>query len=153
MIRRLSLAICSILFLASPSIGREWTDRSGTRRVEATLVEVVDGSVRLKKPDGKIITLPLDQLSPADRDFVAAEPSTSAEDEAHKDSSAQEKDIATSGPLAKVTTFAGLEALAKKQTNAATVVTLYKLFLRASGMTRQRHDLTLRTGERKRARM
>ena len=138
MIRQLSLAICLLLFLASPLIGREWTDRSGKHRIEATLVELADGSVRLKKSDGKVITVSLDQLSQADRDFLANESGPPAKDEDTQDSSApgeedpaaQEKKEATPGPLSKVTTFTGLETLAKKQTNAAGVVTLYKLFLR-----------------------
>jgi S1-C subfamily serine protease len=163
MIRQLSLAICSILFLASPLIGREWTDRSGKHRVEATLIEVVDGSVRLKKPDGKVITLPLDQLSQPDRDFLA-ESGAPAKDEGKKDSPAageqdppaQENKDATAGPVSKVTTFAGLEALAKKQTSAAAVVTLYKFFLRdpkidSSEKTRAKEQLsdweTLKNGD------
>ncbi len=138
MIRRLSLAIYSILFLASPLIGREWSDRSGKHRVEATLVEVTDSSVRLKKPDGKVVTLSLDQLSQADRDFLAAESGApakgvtkkDAEPQDEKDASTQDKKDATSGPISKVTTFNDLETLAKKQTTAAAAVTLYKLFLR-----------------------
>ena len=110
MIRQLSFATCCFLFLASVLIGREWTDRSEKHRVEATLVEVGDGSVRLKKPDGKVVTLALDELSQADRDFLANESGEPAEREDKQDSPAQQKKGATSGPLLTATTFAGLEA-------------------------------------------
>ena len=39
-------------------------------QVEAEFVGVKDGVVRLRKPDGKIATVPLDKLSPQDQEFV-----------------------------------------------------------------------------------
>lgn len=49
---------------------RTWTDASGKHRTRATLVEVVDGSVKLKKTDGKTITVPIDRLSEADKNWL-----------------------------------------------------------------------------------
>ena len=46
---------------------RTWTDASGTRKVEASLVDSADGTVRLKKPDGKVVEIPLEKLSAADQ--------------------------------------------------------------------------------------
>jgi hypothetical protein len=46
---------------------RTWTDATGSFKVEAELVRVVDGKVELRKPDGTVIAVPLDRLSTADR--------------------------------------------------------------------------------------
>jgi hypothetical protein len=49
---------------------RVWTDSSGTYRIEARLVDFVDGKVRIERKDGKVLTLPLDRLSEADQEYV-----------------------------------------------------------------------------------
>lgn len=49
---------------------RTWTDASGKYRIRATLVEVVDETVKLKKSDGKTVTVPLEKLSEADRNWL-----------------------------------------------------------------------------------
>ena len=49
---------------------RTWTDTSGSFSVEAELVDILDGKVRLKKKDGRDITVPLAKLSEADQQFV-----------------------------------------------------------------------------------
>ncbi len=49
---------------------RTWTDRSGEHQTEASLVDSQDGKVMLKKKDGTTITVPLESLSDADRDYV-----------------------------------------------------------------------------------
>jgi S1-C subfamily serine protease len=133
MVRVLSLAICFIAISASTSIGREWTDAGGKRHIEASLVEVGKDSVRLKKPDGKIITLRLDQLSQADRDFLTVETAKVVKDadlSDKPDAGGAGGSVAPPASLsAGAKTFKDLESLAKKQPTAATVVTLYKLFL------------------------
>lgn len=55
---------------AAPLTARQWADSSGVFTVEAELVEVTGDNVRLRKPDGQIVTVPLDRLSAADRDFA-----------------------------------------------------------------------------------
>ena len=50
---------------------RNWVDSTGSFSVEATLVEVVDGRVRLEKETGEIIEVPLERLSAADQEYVA----------------------------------------------------------------------------------
>lgn len=66
------------LFVAAAS-AREWTSSDGKFTVEAELVEFANGMVRLKKDNGKEITVPLQKLSLLDREFVMtpkkAEPS------------------------------------------------------------------------------
>jgi len=49
---------------------RTWSDASGKYRIEAELVYAGDGNVRLKKTDGRVVTVPLSKLSDADRRFV-----------------------------------------------------------------------------------
>ena len=65
------LAICAVLFCGtSAAQSRTWTDSTGRYTVEAEFVSVAGGQVTLKKTDGQEITLPLDRLSAADREFV-----------------------------------------------------------------------------------
>ena len=49
---------------------RTWTDSTGNHTVEAEFVDLKDGKVRLKKEDGKTITIPIERLSEADQEFV-----------------------------------------------------------------------------------
>jgi hypothetical protein len=46
---------------------RTWTDRSGQFRVEAALLGVSSGSVRLRTADGRTINVSLDALSQSDQ--------------------------------------------------------------------------------------
>ena len=55
---------------SDPPQVRVWTDRSGTHKTEAAFIDFKDGKVTLKKKDGTTVTVPLDTLSEADRDFV-----------------------------------------------------------------------------------
>lgn len=49
---------------------REWTDNTGRFRVQARLVELQGGQVRLLKDTGKYTTVPLARLSASDRAYV-----------------------------------------------------------------------------------
>lgn len=49
---------------------RTWTDRGGKFTVEATFVELHDGTVGLLRGDGKRIDVPLEKLSDADAKYV-----------------------------------------------------------------------------------
>ena len=51
-------------------MGRKWTDITGKFSVEAELVDVGDGKVRLKKENGKVVSIPIERLSLSDRSFV-----------------------------------------------------------------------------------
>jgi hypothetical protein len=48
---------------------RTWTDTSG-KTVEAAIVDVKDGTVRLRLPDGKIASVALDRLCDEDRAYI-----------------------------------------------------------------------------------
>ena len=50
--------------------GREWTDSTGTYKVEAQFAGCEDGVVRLKKSDGSVIAVPIAQLSSTDKSYV-----------------------------------------------------------------------------------
>ncbi|NLE38852.1 MAG: hypothetical protein GX621_12580, partial [Pirellulaceae bacterium] len=49
---------------------REWKSRDGKFTTRARFVELVEGTVRLERADGKTIEVPLTQLSPSDRTWV-----------------------------------------------------------------------------------
>lgn len=66
----IELAAAALGQSASGSAVRTWTDSTGKYQVEAELVDCRDGTVRLKKAGGKIISLPLSRLSAADRKLV-----------------------------------------------------------------------------------
>ena len=49
---------------------RIWTDASRQYRTKATFVDYTDGIVRLKKSDGKVVSVPIDKLSAFDRQYA-----------------------------------------------------------------------------------
>lgn len=70
---------------------RVWTNSSGEHKVRATLVEVTDDAVRLKKAsDGKIVTVPLAKLSEADQQWVAKHGKSAAATEGKSEEPATE---------------------------------------------------------------
>ena len=50
---------------------RTWTDASGQFKIEAEFVAMIDGAVQLRKPNGEIISVPVDKLSNPDREFLS----------------------------------------------------------------------------------
>ena len=50
---------------------RSWTDATGKHRIEAELVAVKQGWVRLKRASGELVSLPITRLSQSDQDYVA----------------------------------------------------------------------------------
>jgi len=53
---------------------RTWTNHTGDFKVEATFLSFLDGKVKLRRKDGKEISVPLDRLSEDDQKFVKAQP-------------------------------------------------------------------------------
>ena len=49
---------------------RAWTDRSGTFKVDAEFLDVVEGKAHLHKTNGVKIAVPLEKLCPADIEFI-----------------------------------------------------------------------------------
>ena len=70
--KRLLIVFLLVAFFASVALAasRTWTSSDGRFRTEAELLGFADGKVRLKKSDGKVIEVPLESLSAADRRFV-----------------------------------------------------------------------------------
>ncbi|NLF08606.1 MAG: hypothetical protein GX594_11600, partial [Pirellulaceae bacterium] len=72
MIKRLLILLLLAAFFVPVAwaASRTWTSSDGRFRTEAELLGFADGKVRLKKGDGKVIEVPLESLSAADRRFV-----------------------------------------------------------------------------------
>lgn len=58
------------LLLSAHGGAREWTDSTGAFTVEATLVEVLEDSVRLRKRNGILVQVPIERLCRADQLYV-----------------------------------------------------------------------------------
>jgi len=70
---RLSLSVglsIALALISVPAMAREWKAATGDYKVEAELVTVRDGKVYLEKPNGAVITVPLDKLCQADQEFI-----------------------------------------------------------------------------------
>lgn len=69
--RRCACALMAlVLLMGQAGWARTWTDTTGRFRIEAELVEVRDGKAVLKKADGSQLEVPVEKLSPADREFL-----------------------------------------------------------------------------------
>ena len=62
--------LLAVILCGSPVSAREWSDRSGQFSVEAELVRIEGDNVVLRKSDGTTVSVPIAQLSLADRGFV-----------------------------------------------------------------------------------
>ena len=65
-----ALAWGCVWLAAAEAVAREWSDTTGKFRVQAEFVASRNGKVILEKPDGSIISVPLEKLSAADQAFV-----------------------------------------------------------------------------------
>ena len=81
--RRIQAVLAFLVASAVPSLGlaevRSWSDVSGRYSVQAEFVELRDGMVRLEKGGGQVISIPLDRLSTADREYVRKQASQKPE--------------------------------------------------------------------------
>jgi hypothetical protein len=74
---------CLVLAMSATDVrARTWTDSTGKYSVEADFLELHNGSVRLKKPDGTTIMVPINRLSRADQEYVGSEGSKRTRPEA-----------------------------------------------------------------------
>ncbi len=72
MLRYARFSVIVLSFFAVPfAAARTWTDSTGKRRVEAEFVDAGGGVVWLRRSDGETVSIPLSELSQADRDYVA----------------------------------------------------------------------------------
>ncbi len=68
-----SLAVVLVCLIAAAADARKWTSSDGKFTIDAEFVEVKADAVSLKTADGRVIAVPLDRLSKADRDYVSAQ--------------------------------------------------------------------------------
>jgi hypothetical protein len=52
---------------------RTWTDSTGKHKIEAEFIEILEGQVKLQRPDGKRVSLPLAKLSKPDQAYLKEE--------------------------------------------------------------------------------
>ena len=69
-------SVVTLLAIPAGAQVRTWTDSSGSYKIEAEFVDESDGTVRLKRSDGRIVSLPLERLSAADQAYVQKQPTT-----------------------------------------------------------------------------
>lgn len=69
-IRFLTALLLTSIVWAPAALARKWTDSTGNFSLEAELVDFKDGKVRLKRTDGKIITVAFTKLSKPDQEFL-----------------------------------------------------------------------------------
>jgi tetratricopeptide (TPR) repeat protein len=69
-LRHRLMIVCALLAFYENVTAREWTDASGSRKVEAEFVELVGGAVKVKLPSGEIRSVPLARLGAADQDYA-----------------------------------------------------------------------------------
>ena len=64
-----------LLGLIAPSIGqpRTWTDATGKQQLDAELADLNDGKVVLRRPDGQVMAIDLEEFSRADQEYVRKE--------------------------------------------------------------------------------
>ncbi|MEQ8789661.1 MAG: SHD1 domain-containing protein [Pirellulaceae bacterium] len=60
---------------------RQWSDTTGRFQIDAKLVDYVDGTVKLRRFDGKLLSVSLSRLSKSDREYVRAALSKAKPDE------------------------------------------------------------------------
>ena len=65
--RTLLVVWLGVLASALPAEARTWTDDTGRYHLNADLVGVTGGKVRLKTPEGHLYSIPFERLSPADQ--------------------------------------------------------------------------------------
>ena len=63
-------ALCALLLVGTISAAREWTDSTGTFKVEAELVAVRAGKAILSKADGSVLSVAVDKLSAKDQAYL-----------------------------------------------------------------------------------
>ncbi|BBO31690.1 SHD1 domain-containing protein [Lacipirellula parvula] len=63
----LVFALCSAAARPAQAETRTWTDSTGKHKIEAEFVEIFEGKVKLKLPDGKMVSLSLAKLSREDQ--------------------------------------------------------------------------------------
>ncbi len=67
---RLCLGVLVLIAASAEARSHEWTSRNGKFKLQAEFVAVKDGKVVLEKPDGTYLSVPLDQISEKDIEYI-----------------------------------------------------------------------------------
>jgi len=72
---RILVTLLIVLGLVAPTGAAEhesriWSSKGGKHQIRAKFIDLVDGMVRLERPNGDITRLPLEKLSQKDQDYV-----------------------------------------------------------------------------------
>jgi thiol-disulfide isomerase/thioredoxin len=111
---------------------RTWTDAGGKSTITAELVDAQKGKVQLRQSDGKEITVPLKNLSEADRDYVKSHATD------HAANAANAKGADTRGADSKDTSSAGADDA------FASIAKSFFTELRAADRDAARQSLTIK---------
>lgn len=114
MLLTVALALCGSTLNAQPAEVRTWTDATGKYKTEARFVDVKDDVVFLRRSDGKVVGLALDQLSSADQAYVRSRAKNPAGGEPDP-SGGQSLGPAPEGSVTVVATGVGLNPEAATQ--------------------------------------
>jgi hypothetical protein len=63
-------AVLVVVVCTPVAFARKWTDSTGKHEVEAEFAGLKDGKVQLRKPDGSVVTVPVEKLSQADQTWI-----------------------------------------------------------------------------------
>ncbi len=121
----LSVLVVFCLLSLRPALSREWTDSSGTYKIEADLVKLDGETVHLKKPDGAIIKVPVDKLCDDDRTFVRQQTAAPV--------AAPKADSETGTDTSQPASAQDAPAIARTWTNAEGTRKIKAEFLRVEG--------------------
>ena len=72
-VRYLFAAVLLCVMISPILKARDWTDSTGKFTQEAALVDYDDETAILKKPDGKLVSIPIDYLSKEDQKYLETE--------------------------------------------------------------------------------
>ena len=65
-----ALGVCAQIASYGQDELREWTDSTGAYHIKATLISMDGSNVRLRREDGKLISMPISKLSGKDQEYV-----------------------------------------------------------------------------------
>jgi hypothetical protein len=125
---RLRIGVVSILsatigLCACVSEAREWADVTGRYKVEATFVGFKDGKVRLKKPSGDMVAVPLVKLREEDQKFVMVQVMLHAKEAATDSSDAPAESSSTAAATPSPTPAATPSATSARSTTSIKATT------------------------------
>ncbi|MCY2986743.1 MAG: SHD1 domain-containing protein [Planctomycetota bacterium] len=84
-----------MILCGGQSPARTWTDSTGKHKIEGEFVKLAEGQVDIRRDDGKLVRIPLEKLSQADREYARRQAaSADLNPFQSQDSSDQQKPVA-----------------------------------------------------------